>query len=221
MSRNNGRENLARRMQPAALRAAGDPLRVGRWVLVALLALGSAGCSTTRATPPPQDVPPPGPYLIGEGDLLAVRVWKNQELSVEVPVRPDGMISVPLLNDVKAAELTTEQLKAEITTKLSEFITSPDVTVVVLRPDSKRVFVLGEVARQGPVPLATNLTVVDVISAAGGLTPFADSGDIRIIRRAADGSELEFAFDYDAYVRGRAPGTNILLQPNDKIVVPK
>jgi polysaccharide export outer membrane protein len=131
------------------------------------------------------------------------------------------MISVPLLNDVKAAGLTTDQLKSEVTAKLGEFITNPDVTVVVLRPDSKRVFVLGEVARPGPVPLATNLTVLDVLSAAGGLTPFADDDSIRIIRRAEAGAELEFEFDYGAYVRGRAPGTNLTLQPGDTIVVPK
>lgn len=196
---------------------------VAQMGIVCVLLGAALGCRTPQPPPPEfEAAPKEGVYIIGPADRLRIDVWQNDKLALaEVPVRPDGMISVPLLNDVKAAELTTEQLKAEITTKLSEFITSPDVTVVVLRPDSKRVFVLGEVARQGPVPLATNLTVVDVISAAGGLTPFADSGDIRIIRRAADGSELEFAFDYDAYVRGRAPGTNILLQPNDKIVVPK
>jgi polysaccharide export outer membrane protein len=148
-------------------------------------------------------------------------VWKNQELSVEVPVRPDGMISVPLVNDVKAAGFTTEQLKQEIATRLSEFITNPDVTVVVLRADSKRVFVLGEVTHPGPIPLASQLYVLDAITAAGGFTPFADENEIRIIRRAADGQELEFEFDYKAYVRGRAAGTNIALQPGDTIVVPQ
>jgi polysaccharide export outer membrane protein len=210
---------LAARMQPAALRAAADPL--ARMLSIALVALALSACETTRATPPPQDAPQAGPYLIGEGDVLAVRVWKNQELSVEVPVRPDGMISVPLVNDVKAAGLTTDQLKSEITTKLAEFITNPDVTVVVLRADSKRVFVLGEVLRPGPVPLATSLSVLDAISAAGGFSPFADENDIKIIRRTPDGAELEFAFDYKAYVRGRAAGTNLTLQPGDTIVVPQ
>jgi polysaccharide export outer membrane protein len=216
------REVGARRMQRATLRAAADPLRRAARLLVALaLSLAFSACSTTRSRPPASEAPAAGPYVVGEGDLLAVRVWKNQELSVEVPVRPDGMISVPLLNDVRAAGMTTEQLKTEITGKLTEFITNPDVTVVVLRPDSKRVFVLGEVAHPGPVPLASNLTVIDVLSAAGGLTPFADDDDIRIIRRGDGGAELEFEFDYGAYVRGRAPGTNLMLQPGDKIVVPK
>ena len=92
--------------------------------------------------------------------------------------------------------------------------------MVVLRADSKRVFVLGEVMRPGPVPLTTSLAVLDAIAAAGGFTPFADENDIKVIRRAADGSELEFEFDYKAYVRGRAAGTNITLQPGDTIVVP-
>jgi polysaccharide export outer membrane protein len=208
-------------MQPAALRAAADPLRVGWTLLAAVMALALSACETTRAMPPPQDAPPAGPYLIGEGDILAVRVWKNQELSVEVPVRPDGMISVPLVNDVKAAGLTTDQLKADLATKLTDFITNPDVTVVVLRADSKRVFVLGEVLRPGPVSLSSQLFVLDAISAAGGFTPFADEDDVRIIRRGPNGQELEFGFDYKAYVRGRAPGTNIALQPGDTIVVPQ
>ncbi len=197
-------------------------VRAGLAALAALaFALSLGACSTTRQTPPPQEAPAAGPYLIGEGDILAVRVWKNQELSVEVPVRPDGMISVPLVNDVKAAGLTTDLLKTELATRLSEFITNPDVTVVVLRADSKRVFVLGEVQRPGPVPLSSQLYVLDAISAAGGFTPFADENDIRVIRRGEDGKELEFEFDYKAYIKGRAEGTNIALQPGDTIVVPQ
>lgn len=192
-------------------------------IAVALLALASLGlgCRNTRLQPPPQEAPVAGPYRVGEGDVLAIRVWKNLELSVEVPVRPDGMISVPLLDDVKAAGSTTDELKAEITTKLSEFITAPDVTVVLLQANSKRAFVIGEVQRPGPVQLASQLFVLDVLSAAGGFTPFADENDIRIIRRGPDGQELEFRFDYDAYVAGRAPGTNIALQPGDTIIVPQ
>jgi polysaccharide export outer membrane protein len=147
-------------------------------------------------------------------------VWKNPELSVEVPVRPDGMISVPLLNDVKAAGMTADQLSAEITAKLEEFIAGPNVTVILLE-SAKRVFVQGEVQRPGAIPLSTRLSVLDAIAAAGGFTPFADQRDIRVIRRGPDGRELEFDFDYKAYVGGRAPGTNIALQPGDMIVVPQ
>jgi polysaccharide export outer membrane protein len=184
----------------------------------ALLAL--AACSTTRLQPLPQEAPAPGPYKFGEGDTIGVRVWKNPELSVEVPVRPDGMISVPLLNDVKAAGTTADQLKEEITAKLAEYIAGPNVTVILLQ-SAKRVYVDGEVQRPGPVSLQTELHVLDAISASGGFTAFADTDDIRVIRRGAEGQELEFGFDYDAYVKGRAAGTNIVLQPGDLIVVPQ
>ena len=190
-----------------------------RLAALALL-LVLCACSTTRPTPQAAEVPDSGPYRFGEGDQIAVRVWKNPELSVEVPVRPDGMISVPLLNDVKASGATADELTAAISTKLAEFITAPNVTVILMQ-SAKRVTVEGEVQRPGPVSLATSLHVIDAISAAGGLTVFADDNDIRIIRRKPDGAELEFGFDYGAYVRGRAPGTNIALEPNDVIVVPK
>jgi polysaccharide export outer membrane protein len=209
-----------RRMQRTALGAAADPLRGATALLVALaFSLALCACSTTRLQPPPSEAPPAGPYQFGEGDMLAVRVWKNEELSVQVPVRPDGMISVPLLDDVKAAGMTADQLKEEIAKKLGEFISNPNVTVILLE-SAKRVYVQGEVQRPGPVSLATQLSVVDAITASGGFTPFADEGDIRVIRRNPEGQELEFGFNYKAYVRGRAPGTNIVLQPGDLVVVP-
>jgi len=208
----------ARRVQRTALCAAADPLRGAARFLVAL-ALLLCACSTTRLQPPPSEAPAAGPYLFGEGDMLAVRVWKNEELSVQVPVRPDGMISVPLLDDVKAAGMTADQLKAEIAKKLGEFISNPNVTVILME-SAKRVYVQGEVQRPGPVSLATQLSVVDAITASGGFTPFADERGVRVIRRNPEGQELEFGFNYKAYVRGRAPGTNIVLQPGDLIVVP-
>ena len=188
---------------------------------LAWLALPLAlACASARPMPPPAEAPAAGPYQFGEGDKIAVRVWRNEELSVEVPVRPDGMISVPLLNDIQAAGMTADQLKAEISTKLSDFITAPNVTVILLE-SARRVYVQGEVQRPGPVSLATQLSVMDAITASGGFTPFADEDDIRIIRRGAQGQETEYGFDYKAYVRGRAPGTNITLQPGDLVVVPQ
>lgn len=192
--------------------------------LIATLALGCAFLSAACAgggTPSTdfQSKPLEGVYRIGAGDIIRVSVWKNLELSVEVPVRPDGKISVPLLDDVQADGLTTIELKQLIATELSEFITNPDVTVVVLQAASKRVYVLGEVARPGPVPMASELRVLDVISVAGGFGPFADRGAIRVLR-VIDGSERDYRFDYDAYVAGDAPGTNIVLHPGDTVVVP-
>jgi polysaccharide export outer membrane protein len=129
------------------------------------------------------------------------------------------MISVPLLDDVQAAGLTAEQLKEVIAEKLAEFISNPDVTVVVSSMQSKRIYVLGGIARPGPVLLATDTRVTDALSQAGGFTTFASRDAIRIIRRTEDG-EVEYGFDYDAYIKGKAPGTNMILRPGDTVVVP-
>lgn len=188
-------------------------------LLVPFLAL-ALGCAGTRPAPPLEKAPQAqGEYVIGAGDLLRVVVWKNEELSGEVPVRTDGMISVPLLDDIQAEGLTPTQLKTQIGEQLQEFITAPNVTVVVLRPDSKRIFVLGEVGKSGPVPILRDFRVTDAISAAAGFGPFANKSAIKVIRRNGHDEE-EFVFDYDAYVNGRAPGTNIVLRPGDTVVVP-
>lgn len=186
---------------------------------VLLVLVVAAGCASERGMLPPASEPPDAEYVIGEGDVLQVRVWKNEELSVEVPVRADGHISVPLLDDIPAAGRTPVELKGAITEALSEYISHPDVTVVVTQMASKRAYVLGEVARSGPVSLVTPLRITDAITAAGGFGPFADKGDVKLIRRTADG-EQEYIFDYDAYVRGRAPDSNVYLQPGDTVVVP-
>lgn len=192
------------------------------YILVSVLLGGlPLGCTTTRPTPSPAEAPiSQSEYVIGAGDVLRVVVWKNPEISGEVPVRTDGMISVPLIDDVQAEGLTPTQLKEAITEKLDAFISAPDVTVVVLQPVSKRVYVLGEVARSGPVPVQRDLRVTDAIAWVGGFAPFADKGDIKVVRRMGV-DEIEFKFDYDAYVAGRAPGTNILLHPGDTVIVPE
>ena len=159
-------------------------------------------------------------YVLGAGDMLTIRVWKNPELSVDVPVRADGMVSVSLIDDVQAEGLTPEELKAVITRELSEFISEPAVTVIVLQSNSRFVSVMGEVAREARVPLTRDLRVLEAITVAGGFGPFADKADVRIIRRQDGGSESEYRFDYGAYIRGRAPGTNIVLLPGDTIIVP-
>ena len=187
-------------------------------VLAGLLA--SACAAPQRAQPAAAEAPTSrGPYVIGSGDLLQIRVWKNDELSVEVPVRTDGKVSVPLLNDVQAEGLTPEELRDVVSSDLEEFIVAPDVTVIVMQANSKRVYVIGEVARSGPYPLAADVRVVDAITMAGGFGPFANKDAIRVIRRNGDREE-EFPFDYDAYIAGRAPGTNLVLQPGDTVVVP-
>jgi polysaccharide export outer membrane protein len=161
------------------------------------------------------------PYTIGVTDVLRISVWKNPELSVDaVPVRTDGMISVPLINDVQAEGLTPEELKEVIARELSEYVSGSDVTVIVVQINSRYVSVIGEVGQDTRVPITRDLRVLEAIASAGGFGPFADKGDVRVVRRNADGNEVEYRFDYGAYIRGRAPGTNIVLQHGDTIVVP-
>jgi polysaccharide export outer membrane protein len=160
-------------------------------------------------------------YVVGVQDVLQISVWKNEELSVVVPVRSDGKISVPLVDDVQAEGLQAMEIKEVLTRELSEFITAPDVTVVVLEMNSRHVTVIGAVPRSGQIPLVKDLRVLEAIATMGGFALFANTGDVRIVRRQPDGSEVEFRFDYAAYIKGRAPGTNIVLRSGDTIIVPE
>ncbi len=159
-------------------------------------------------------------YVIGVTDVLRVDVWRQPELSVEIPVRSDGMISVPLLDDIQAAGLKPQELKEVVARELSEFVTAPDVTIIILEMNSRFVSIIGEVGRSTRILLTQDLRVVEAITQAGGFTTFADKSDVRVIRRQPGGSEIEYRFDYNAYIRGRAPGTNIPLRPGDTIIVP-
>jgi polysaccharide export outer membrane protein len=188
------------------------------FVACAALALACAS-----PAPPPaefEERPKEGAYVIGAADRLRITVWQNEKLDLqEVPVRPDGKITVPLLDDVQAAGLTTDELKQSLTQELSEYIENPTVTVVVLAPLSQRAFVIGEVRSSGPIALAAEMRVLDAITVAGGFTPFAKKSSIRVLRYVS-GKELEYRFDYDAYVAGDAPGTNVVLRPGDTVLVP-
>jgi polysaccharide export outer membrane protein len=160
------------------------------------------------------------PYRIGVTDVLRISVWRNQELSVDVPVRPDGKISVPLLDDIHAEGLEPTELKEVLTRELAEYVAAPNVTVIVLAMNSRFVSILGEVGNQARVPLTRNMRVLEGIAAVGGFQTFANKGDVRIVRRQEDGSETEYRFDYHAYIKGKAPGTNIVLHNGDTIIVP-
>ena len=191
-----------------------------------LLAIGlilAAACASRPTADLPKD-PEPGaataPYVIGVRDLLRVSVWQNPGVSVDVPVRPDGKISVPLIGDVVAAGQTPDQLDAVITKKLDKHLDSPDVTVIVLEMNSRFVSVVGRVVKTSRVPVSEDLRVVEAIALAGGFDTFADPGNIRVVRHNPDGTEVEYHFDYDAYMSGRAPGTNFLLQAGDVVYVP-
>ena len=159
-------------------------------------------------------------YVIEAADVVRIMVWRNPDLSAEVPVRPDGRISVPLLGDVEAAGLTTAALRDGIAAGLAEFITAPDVTVIVSQVNSKVVFLVGEVGRPSAVPLNRDMRVLYAISVAGGFSPYASRRKIKILRPQPDGSVQEIRFNYNRFVKGKDIGTNIPLQPGDTIVVP-
>lgn len=191
------------------------------WVLVGAVFLGA--CAQREISPPPLDPIPMAreTYVIGVGDSLKITVWKNNELSLaRVPVRSDGMISIPLLDDLQAEGLQPMELKEVITRELSEFITAPDVTVTLLDSKSRMISIMGEVRRNTRFPLNRDMRVLEAIAQAGGFSNFADRRDIRIVRQMPDGSEAEFRFDYTAYIKGNAAGTNIVLQAGDTIIVP-
>jgi len=158
-------------------------------------------------------------YVIGAQDVLDVNVWKNPELTRTVPVRPDGKISLPLLNDVQAAGLTPSQLAAQINTGLRKFVTDPQVTVIVNQINSQRVYILGEVMRAGAYPLLPGMTVLQALSSAGGFTQFANMKKIYLLRQV-NGAQQKFPFNYKEVLSGKRTDENIPVRPGDTIVVP-
>ena len=158
-------------------------------------------------------------YIIGPGDVIAVDVWKEKELSRRVSVRLDGKISLPLVNDIDAAGLTSAELREQLTQKYKDFVDVPEVSVTVLESRSKRIYLLGKINRPGEYPLQKNMTIVHAISLAGGLAEWADASDIKLIRKIK-GTEKTFRVDYDAIVSGEDLAQNVQLQPDDTIFVP-
>lgn len=158
-------------------------------------------------------------YKIGPQDVLRIDVWKETEVSRAVPVRPDGKISLPLLNDVQAAGLTPMQLSGVIADGLKKYISDPQVTVSVSEINSRRIYVTGEVTRAGAFPLLPNMTVLQALSSSGGFTQFARLKNIYVLR-VEDGKQVKHPFNYKDVVSGKRPEQDILLQPGDVIVVP-
>lgn len=157
-------------------------------------------------------------YVIGADDTLHISVWKEPDLSEQLPVRPDGKISMPLLNDVTAAGLTPLQLKDQITERLKKYIADPRVTVVVLAMNSRRIFVTGEVVHSGPITLLPHMTVLQALAQAG-FTQFANPKAIYLLR-TENGRQQKIPFNYKEVVKGNRPEENIELKPGDTLVVP-
>jgi polysaccharide biosynthesis/export protein len=158
-------------------------------------------------------------YVIGAQDVLDISVWKEPDLSRSVPVRPDGKISLPLLNDVQAAGLTPSELTAQITAGLNKFMNNPQVTVIVSQINSQRIYILGEVARPGAFALLPGMTVLQALSDAGGLTPFANSKKIYVMREQ-NGKRDKLLFNYKEVLDGKRAEQNVDLKAGDTIVVP-
>jgi len=164
------------------------------------------------------DTNAPADYVIGADDTLHISVWKEPDLSETLPVRPDGKISMPLLNDITAAGLTPLQLKDSITEKLKKYIADPRVTVVVTGMNSRRIFVTGEVVHTGPLPLLPHMTVLQALAQAG-FTQFANLKAIYLLR-TENGQQKKIPINYKEVVKGNHPEQNIPLKPGDTLVVP-
>jgi polysaccharide export outer membrane protein len=170
---------------------------------------------TAATAPEPQAA---SDYVIGADDTLRISVWKEPDLSELLPVRPDGKISMPLLNDIPAAGLTPLQLKDSITEKLKKFIADPRVTVVVTAMNSQRIFISGEVLHSGPTPLLPHMTMLQALSQAG-FTQFASLKGIYLLR-TENGKQEKIPFNYKEVIKGNHPEQNITLKPGDTVVVP-
>ena len=158
-------------------------------------------------------------YRVGPEDVLQVSVWGNEAVSRTVPVRPDGKISLPLLNDVQAAGLTPMELRAELTRRLAEYIPSPEISVSVTEVKSFKVSVIGAVVKPGRYELKSWTTVIDVLAMAEGFTEFASRSRIVVLR--SDGQRVQrLPFDYDKVASGGAGQSNFYLRPSDIVLVP-
>jgi len=204
---------------------------VRRWIISAVCVLLSNGlwsqtapanaavsensASATTTTRPHDDS-----FVIGNDDVLAINVWKEPDLSRSIPVRSDGRISLPLVGEVQAAGQTPLKLEADIASRLRNYVSEPEVTVMVQQINSQRFNVLGQVARPGSYASTNSPTILDAIALAGGFRDFAKQKSIYVLRQNADGTQVRLPFNYKDVIKGKNPAQNVKLQPRDTIVVP-
>ena len=196
------------------------------WILVATVVFGVVGCAEKRRNYE-VDLTAPSEFFLGPEDVLKVTVWKSPDLSGEVTIRPDGTITMPLIGDVPAAGLAANVLAKRIGDRLTEYVSSPIVTVQVKEVNSYFIYVLGEVVRPGKYPLKSYANVMQGISLAGGFAPFASKSKIKVLRNVNTGSEghekkrqIEIPVHYDDILKGTAVPGNFFLRSGDVIVVP-
>ena len=189
----------------AASVAAQTPRAVGQTVMSG---------TTAAATP----VLPPG-YVIGPADVLSIVFWRDKDMSADVTVRPDGKITLPLLNEVAAGGYTPEQLRTRIAEAASAFVEEPNLTIVVKEVRSRNVFITGNVAKPATYPLTGEMTVLQLIAVSGGLLEYADAKNIVVIR-SENGRPQYLKFNYKDVVRQKSVAQNVVLKPGDTVVVP-
>ena len=196
-------------------------------VLIPLLGLSQQISSTSRGntqdaakTTVARPQAPPSEYVIGPTDVLDVSVWKEPDISRTVTVRPDGKISLPLVGELVASGQTPVELQALISHKLANFLTSPEVTVLLHDIRSGTVSIFGKVAKPGAYPLTKQMTVLDVIAAAGGFKDYARLSKIYVLRVMADGTTARYRFNFKQVIKGHDISQNIQVEPKDAIYVP-
>ena len=192
--------------------------------ILLLVLLGACSSSKSVAPPPVADTQVLSEYLIGVGDALQINVWRNPELSLAVPVRPDGKVSMPLIGDIMAANLTATQLSANIVKSLSGYVKSPQVTVIVANPSSsdfqRRVRITGAVRSPQSIPYREGMTVLDLVLLAGGPNEFASSNKAKLYRKV-NGEINVYSVKLDDLINKGKVDTNYALQPSDIVTVPE
>ncbi|MEJ2416521.1 MAG: polysaccharide biosynthesis/export family protein [Exilibacterium sp.] len=193
-------------------------------VLVSLISLFLAACGTPPVVDKPEVWNQSEEYQIGVGDQIQVGVWKNPELSVNVPVRPDGKISVPLVGDLVASGHTAEELSAQVAKSLKDYIRSPQVTVIITNPASaeflRRVRITGAVNSPQSIPHRQGMTVLDIVLLAGGATPFALQNSAQLYRKTPDGLKVYPVYLENILEKGDLE-TNYVLMPSDIVTIPE
>jgi len=192
--------------------------RISYYVAFFLLTMGILLCVHEHAAQSAQGLSSPL-FALGPEDILEISVWKDEALTKQAVVRPDGWISFPLIGDIQAAGRTVEELRQEIQTRIKSYIPDAPVTVMVIKVGSPKVYVVGKVAKPGVYIMGEPMRVMQVLAMAGGATPFADKNSILIIREESN-KQIIYKFNYDKAAKGKELEQNITLKPGDTVVIP-
>ncbi|MBW4027390.1 MAG: hypothetical protein HIU93_08290 [Acidobacteria bacterium] len=181
---------------------------------------GPSASLESAAAPSNATAVPSRQYRVGVDDVLSISVWHEPDLSRSVPVRPDGRISLPLVGEVQAAGKTTPELEDELKASLSRYVKDPELTVIVAEIHSQRINIIGQVQHPGAFALTQSMGVLDALAVAGGLRDFAKKNKIYVLRETTSGHRARIPFNYKSVLRGKSGSQDVLLQPNDTVVVP-